>query len=170
MKKRNILKWIIFGIALAINIFILANSFVTGDASTVESQTIVSTTGEIINSISPGLVNNSNLESFTGFVRKLFGHFGLFAVSGIFSTWSIYLFLKDTKFCYFLYLGGISLFGGLCIAWLSETIQLFMPGRSASAADVVIDILGYFIGVLLVIFIFFLAKTPIFTKNKQEEK
>ena len=168
MKKRNVLKWIIFGIAVAINLFILANSFVTGDASSIESSAVVNTTAGVINNLSPGSVTNENLESFTGFVRKLFGHFGLFAVSGLFSTWAIYLFSQEYKINYFLYIGGVSLVAGLAIAWLSETIQLFMPGRSASAVDVLIDFVGYFIGVLLVIFIFFLAKKPIFSKTKQE--
>ena len=170
MKKRNILKWIIFAIAIAINLFIFANSFVSGDASTVESSVVVSTTAGIVNGISPGLVNNGNLESFTGFIRKLFGHFGLFAFSGVATTWTIYLFLSETKFNSFWSIGGNSLFAGLAVAFVSELIQVFMPGRNGSAADVAIDMIGYFIGVLLVILIIFLAKKRISSKTKQEEK
>ena len=170
MKKRNILKWIIFVIAIAINLFILANSFVSGDASTVESSAVVSTTAGIVNGISPGLVNNGNLEGFTGLIRKLFGHFGLFAVSGAVTTWAAYLFLRETKFNSFWSIGGNSLFVGLAVAFISELIQVFMPGRNGSAADVAIDMIGYFIGVLLVILIIFLAKKRISSQTEQEEK
>ncbi len=170
MNKRNILKWIIFGFAIAINLFIIANSFVSGDASTAESSAVVSTTAGVINGISPGLVTSENLEHFTGVVRKLFGHFGLFALSGFVSTWSAYLFCRDGKYNYFLYFAGTSTFAGLVLAWFSELVQVFMPGRSGSAADVAIDFIGYFIGVLLVILILFFAKKPIFSKNREQEK
>ena len=170
MKKRNVLKWIAFGIAIAINLFILANSFVSGDASTTESSAVINTTANVINNISPGAVTSNNFDTFVGFIRKLFGHFGLFAISGLANTWALYLFLKDGKHGHFLDLVGISFLDGFVVAWLSETIQLFIPGRSGSSADVLIDALGYFIGVLLVILILFLAKKPIFSKIEQEEK
>mgnify|MGYP003312611000 CR=1 FL=1 len=170
MKKRNVLKWIIFGIALAINIFIIVNSFITGDASTAESNAVINTTANVVNSLSPGLVTSSNFNNFVGLIRKLFGHFGLFAISGLITTWSLYLFLKGQKHGYFLDIIGISFLDGLVVAWVSEFVQLFVPGRSGSAADVLIDMIGYFIGVLLVILILFLAKKPIFSKIEQEEK
>ena len=170
MKKRNILKWIIFGVALATNLFILANSFVNGDASTAESSAITNTAAGAINSISPGTVTNNNIDSFVVLIRKLFGHFGLFGISGVFTTWTFYLFCKNTKFNYFIHFGLLSLLAGFGFAWLSEFIQLFMPGRSGSVNDVLINFLGYFIGDLLVIFILFLAKKPIFQKQIQLEK
>ena len=170
MKKGNVFKWIVFGFALAINVFILINSFITGDASTAESNAVISTAVNVINNISPGTVSSNNFESFVRFIRKLFGHFGLFAISGLLTTWALYFFLKDGKHGHFLDISGISFLDGLVVAWLSELIQLFIPGRSGSSVDVLIDLLGYLIGVLLVILILFLAKKPIFPKYKQEEK
>ena len=170
MKKKNILKYIVLGIAIAINLFILANSFVGGDASTAESSAITETTANVINGIRPGTLTNENFEGFVVFIRKVFGHFALFGLSGVLSTWAVYLFLKGGKYNYFLHFGSISLLAGFCLASLSEVIQLFVPGRSGSVEDILIDTFGYFIGVLLVIFILFLAKKPIFSKIEQEEK
>lgn len=170
MKKEKILKWIIFSIAIAINLFILVNSFLVGDASTAESNAVTSTAANAINGIVPGSITNNNLENFIVIIRKVFGHFGLFGISGVFSSWALYLFLKDTKWSYFLTLILFSLVIGFAIAWLSEFVQLFIPGRSGSVNDVGIDMLGYFIGVLLVIFVNFLAKKPIFQKKSEEEK
>ena len=170
MKKRNILKWIIFSVALATNLFIIVNSFIFGNASTAESSAVTNAAAGVINSISPGSINKGNMESFVVLVRKLFGHFALFGFSGVFSTWTFYLFCKDTKFNYFIHFGCLSLLFGFAVAYLGEFIQLFTPGRSGSVADVVINFLGYFMGDLLVIFVLFLAKKPIFQLQKQEEK
>ena len=170
MKKRNILKWIIFSVALATNLFIIVNSFISGDASNAESSVITNTAASAINGISPGTVTNENFESFTVLIRKIIGHFGLFCFSGALTTWAFYLFAKDTKFNYFIRFGLLSLLFGICLSWLTEFIQLFVPARSGSVTDVLIDFLGYFIGVLLVIFILFLAKKPIFQNQNQEEK
>lgn len=170
MKKQKYLKWIIFSIALAINLFILINSFIFGDASTAESNAITSTAADAINSVSPGSITKGNFEFFVGLIRKVFGHFALFGLSGVFTGWTLYLFLKDTKWSYHLTLLLYSLIIGFAIAWLSEFIQLFIPGRSGSTSDVAIDLIGYFIGVLLVIFANFIAKKPIFSKQVIEEK
>ena len=170
MKKDKVLKWIIFSVALATNLFILINSFIFGDASTAESNVITNSAASAINSIAPGTITRNNYENLVVFIRKVFGHFGLFGFSGLISTWAIYLFTRDTKFDLFYGFGGISLLFGFALSWLSEFVQLFIPGRSGAVADVLIDLGGYFIGVLLVIFILFLAKKPIFPKRLQQEK
>lgn len=170
MKKDKILKWIIFSVAIATNLFIIANSFLFGDASTAESSAVTNAAAGAINTFSPGTVNKGNMESFVVLVRKLFGHFALFGFSGVFSTWTFYLFCKDTKFNYYIHFGCLSLLFGFAIAYLGEFIQLFTPGRSGSVTDVLINFTGYFIGDLLVIFVLFLAKKPIFQKQIQLEK
>lgn len=170
MKKQKIYKWIIISIALAINVFILVNSFFGGNMSNAVSNSMTSAAASVVNGISKDAVNGSNRETFVVIIRKLFGHFGLFGLSGVMSTWSFYLIFKDTKYNYFFRFGLLSFLFGLGVAWLAEFVQLFADGRSGSSADVAIDMLGYFIGVLLVIFVLFLAKRPIFTKEKLEEK
>ncbi|MBQ0009026.1 MAG: VanZ family protein [Firmicutes bacterium] len=170
MKKRNVYKWIIFGVAIATNLFILVNSFIFGDASNVESSAITSSAASVVNNIVPGAVTKGNYESFVVFIRKTIGHFALFGFSGVVSTWAIYLFARFSKFNYFIHFGCLSLLFGIALSWLTEFIQLFVPGRSGSVADVMIDFVGYFIGDLLMIFVLFLAKKPIFHKEEKQEK
>lgn len=170
MKRLKALKWIIFSIAVAINLFILINSFIGGDASTAESSVITGTAANVVNGISPGTITNDKFQDFIVFIRKLFGHFGLFCFSGVFTTWAFYLFSKPGKSWNLVNLGLVSLGAGIVVATLSEIIQLFIPGRSGSIDDVRLDFIGYFIGVLLVIFVIFLVKTSISRKQKQQEK
>lgn len=169
MKKYTVLKWIIFSVAIATNIFIIVNSCISGGVSANQSNVIANAAEKIINGIKPGSINNENYSNFASLIRKLFGHFGLFCFSGVFTTWTFYLFLNNTKLNYFLKFSGVSFGVGIAIAGLSEFIQIFVPGRSGSIADVGIDSAGYLIGVLLVIFILFLAKKPIFNRVKKEK-
>ena len=170
MKKQKIYKWIIISIALAINLFIIINSCFGGATSSTVSNSFVDVAVKVVNGISHDAVNKSNINSFTAVIRKLFGHFALFGLSGCMSTWAIYLIFKGTKYNFYFKFGLISFLFGLAVSWVTEFIQLFVNGRSGSSVDVAIDMLGYFIGVLLLIFILFLAKKPIFTKEKLEEK
>ena len=166
MKKYNVLKWTIFSLALAINLFIIVNSYLTGPVSTAASNSFINGISSTINGISPGTVNSSNKETFTMIVRKLFGHFGLFGLSSCLTTWACYLFLKNTKVKWFVWEGLISFGIGFFVASLTELIQLFVPGRSGSIVDVLIDLAGYLIGVLLVILIIFAAKSQYLQEKK----
>ena len=101
MKKYQVLKWVVLGIAIAINVFIIVNSFITGEMSAKESNRIAHTTADVINTVKPETITEKNFDKFAFNIRKLYGHFGLCAVSGGFSTWAIYLFTKDKKIGYF---------------------------------------------------------------------
>lgn len=169
MKKKNILKWIILAIALAINVFILVNAFINGESSAKESNTVAEGAAVVVNTISENTVTDENFSQFAFNIRKLFGHFGLFALSGVFTTWALYLFVKDSKVQYFACELGITFGFGFMWACLSEFAQLFTKDRSGSWTDVGIDFGGYFIGVLLVFLILLLRKSPIFLTQKQKE-
>ena len=97
MKKYQVLKWVVLGIAIAINVFIIVNSFITGEMSAKESNRIAHTTADVINTVKPETITEKNFDKFAFNIRKLYGHFGLCAISGGFSTWAIYLFTKDKK-------------------------------------------------------------------------
>ena len=64
MKKKQILKWFILAIAVAINLFILINAFINGEASAKESNVIAHTAADVINTIKaikipkPEVINN----------------------------------------------------------------------------------------------------------------
>lgn len=166
MKKINVLKWIILAIALAINVFIIVNALINGEASAEESNAVAHTAADVINTFKPETITEANFPRFAFDIRKLFGHFGLFAVSGVFSTWAFYLFVYDKKIGYFLFEILITLLFGFLMACLSEFLQVFTDGRTGAWKDVGIDISGYFIGVLLVILILLIRKSPIFKRQK----
>ena len=165
MKKQIFLKWFIFAISLAINLFILINAFINGETSAKESNTIAHAAAEVINAIKPETVTSANFEQFSFFLRKAVGHFGLFVFSGVFSSWATYLFSKDTKVGYFLSQATMDLSFGFVVATLSEFIQIFTDGRSGAWADVGIDFSGFFLGFLIIFLIFLLRKSKIFNKE-----
>lgn len=165
MKKKQILKWFILAIAVAINLFILINAFINGEASAKESNVIAHTAADVINTIKPETITPENFPKFAFDLRKLVGHYGLFAFSGGFSTWALYLFIKDTKVGYFLWQLLMTSGFGILMALISEFTQIFVDGRTGAWADVGIDVGGYFSGVFLVFLIFLLIKSSIFKKQ-----
>ena len=169
MKKPNILKWIILGVAIIINVFILVNACIEGGASAQESGRVARFFANIINFFAHDAINSSNFDSFAYVIRKLIGHFGLFAVDGVVSTYAIHLFTKETKFKYVYFTIGGSLIFGLLIASVSEIIQIFTPDRYGSWGDIGIDFAGYFLGTGLIILILFLNKQVKFAKDKNIE-
>ena len=162
MKKYIFLKWFIFSIAVAINLFILINAFINGDISAKESNSIAHTTADVINTVKPETITPQNFDRFAFDLRKAAGHFGLFALSGAFSSWATYLFSKDTKLGYFLTQMITDLSFGVVMALLSEFVQIFVDGRTGAWADVGIDFAGFFLGFLVVFVIFLLKKSKIF--------
>lgn len=165
MKKKQILKWFILAIAIAINLFILINAFINGETSAKESNTIAHTAADVINYIKPETITPKNFDKFAFDLRKLVGHYGLFVMSGAFSTWTLYLFVKDTKVGYFVWQFLITSGIGIFLALVSEFAQIFVDGRTGAWADVGIDSGGYFSGVFLVFLIFLIIKSPIFKRE-----
>ena len=155
IKDLTIKERIIICLAIAINIFIIVNSCLPGGESTKESNWLVEPIKNIINLIKPDTINDSNISWFSGFIRKLIGHFSLFAVSGFLTTWSIKIcvFKKEKQFFKAFYL---SFFFGLALACLTELIQTFIPGRSGEIKDVRIDFIGYLLALLITLLVIFL--------------
>ena len=156
MKKQIFLKWFIFSIAVAINLFILINAFINGEASAKESNSIAQSAADVINTVKPETITPQNFDRFAFDLRKAVGHFGLFLVDGVFTSWSIYLasaYIKKYKQWYGLI---FTLFFGLFMAGLSEFIQIFVPGRSGELLDILIDYGGYLLGTGTIVLIAFL--------------
>ena len=166
MKKRNVLKWVILAIAIAINIFILVNAFIKGEASAKESNNLAHTTADIINEIKEETITPQNFPKFAFNFRKAVGHFGLFAFSGVFSTWALHLFICDKKIGYFAYQILMSLGFGFLMATSSEFAQKFTEGRTGAWIDVGIDMAGYFLGLLILMVILLILKSQIFKYKK----
>ena len=170
MKKQIILKWIILSIAIVINLFIIINAFINGEASAKESYSVAHTTADVINTVKPETITPQNFERFAFNLRKALGHFMLFALSGGFSTFALYLFINDKKCGYFVWELLITFGFGIALALLSEFVQHFTKQRTGSFIDVGIDLLGYFIGVFPVFLILFLKKSRIFYKQNYLKK
>ena len=166
MKKQSILKWIMLTLTVAVNVFIIVNACINGAASSQESGWFSKTFASVINFFSPNYITDANFDSFASIVRKLIGHFGLFAVDGLVSTITVYLFTKNIKFKSNLLVTGGPLAFGLLIAIISEFIQIFTPGRYGSFIDILIDFGGYLLGFAIAISILLFEKCLPFAKEE----
>ena len=100
-------------------------------------------------------IDGENYVDFASFIRKSIGHFLLFGVSAIFTTWAFYFILnKVIKKKWFIVL--VSGLFGIAVASVTELIQLFIPLRSGTWIDVAINILGYAVFLALTILFGFL--------------
>ncbi len=146
---------IVTTLALALNIFIIVYACLTGDQSTNAANPIVEISKAVVNTFSPNAVNESNIQDFTIIVRKVIGHFSLFCVDALLTSWALYLWIRPLdwfKPYRFLY---ITLSFGAFLAALTEIIQTFIPGRSGQVSDALIDFAGYMLGTLIILIILF---------------
>ena len=144
-------------LAVAINGYIIMHSCLDAIESTKASQGVVEVAEEVVNTVRPDTITPENHDSFATFIRKAFGHFGLFAVSGILSSLAFYLSLSPYNWCKHYMNVMFSLVFGLFIGVLTEMIQLSVSGRSGEAVDVLIDFSGYILGTLIIGLIIFLV-------------
>lgn len=156
-KKYLVWTIIVCVLALAINAYIIMHSCLDATESTNASSGVVDFVENIINTIIPGTINASNHDSFVTFIRKAFGHFGLFVISGLLTSLAIYLSINPLKKLKYWMLIVISLLFGLFMGSLTEIIQLNVPGRSGEFTDVLIDFSGYIFGFLIILLIIFLV-------------
>lgn len=155
--KLDLILMIIFTVlALAINAYIIYHSCLNGSQSSQASQGVVEVSEEVVNTVRPGTVTSENYNAFATFIRKSLGHFGLFVVSGIFSSLSIYYIFKDFKWIKHFLNTIFALSFGLIVAMTTEIIQLNVPERSGEFTDVLIDYGGYLLGAFLVGLLLFL--------------
>ena len=115
---------------------------------------------EIAFEIKPQLLI-TDLNSFFLKVRKSIGHFGAFLVLGIFSSLTYLLYFNSKKWKITL---PINYLQGIGLAFLTEFIQLFVPGRVGSLTDVLIDSTGFIISSTIIIIIFIIKNL----KKKQK--
>ena len=154
--KRDWILLIVFLVlAVLINVYIIYHACLNGADSSEASQGVVEVSEDVVNTVKPGTVNETNYDQFATFIRKAFGHFGLFVISGIFTSLTTYFAIKDTKW-YKMGI-GISFVFGFLLAMTTEIIQLNVPGRSGEFIDVLIDTSGYVLGLGIVALILFLV-------------
>lgn len=169
ISKKYLIWTIVFSvIALAINAYIIIHSCLDAVQSTEASDGVVEVTEEVINTVAPGTITPDNHESFVSLVRKAFGHFGLFMVSGFFSSLAFYLAISPFNKQKYYQIIIIALAFGLLMGLITETIQLFVPGRSGEITDVLIDFSGYLLGFLIILLILSLIIRHIYKQEKKQ--
>lgn len=95
----------------------------------------------------------SKIRQFYLAIRKGIGHFGAFFVLAILASMIVLFFFKR-KLLMFV----ISSILGFVIAFITEIIQLFVPGRSGLMKDVGIDFAGYISATIIFVIIYLLVK------------
>ena len=153
-------------LALAINGYIIMHSCLNAAESTKASAGVTDFVKNFINFFKHDAINDSNYGSFSTFIRKAFGHFGLFVVSGLFTSLALYLSLSPYSWSKHYINVMFSLAFGLFMGLLTELIQLSVPGRSGEITDVLIDFSGYLVGTLIMGLILFLVIRKV-RKNKR---
>ncbi len=153
MKK--IIRNFIFITTFLIYIFLIFYSFYhslkNGESSSNDSQKF---SNFIKNTFSVFNFNQINNDVFNIIVRKLFGHFGLFLLIGIFGLISYFLIFAKIKLSII-----VNLIIGFIVSVLAEILQLFTTGRNYSFTDIIINFLGVLLGTLFALsFIIFLNK------------
>ena len=164
-KRFNAARWIILVFTVIWTAYIIYHSCMDASASSGASQGVVQILQNIINTLFPNAINESNFDAFHSFIRKFIGHFMMFVIDGFFVSWTIYLFNVEKMKTRLFYIGIIiSLVFGLLLASTTEFIQLYTPGRSGEFKDVMIDFGGYLLGFLL---LFLICLIRILNKNKR---
>ena len=170
MKKSRV-DWILFIIflvlALAINAYIIYHACLNGAKSSAASEGVVEVSENVVNTVKPNTITEANHDSFATFIRKAFGHFGLFVISGFFTSLAVFLLLNMTSSSQHYINAVIGLSLGLLLAIITETIQLFVEGRSGEITDILIDFSGYLLGALIVGLVLFIV---IRNRNKKAQQ
>ena len=156
-KKYLIWTIIVSILALLINAYIIMHSCLNASQSTEASRGVIDVTEDVINTVAPNTITPENHDSFALFIRKAFGHFGLFVVSGLLTSSAVFLLfnMSNSSKHYINVVIGLSL--GLLLAIITETIQLFVEGRSGELTDILIDFSGYSLGALIIGLVLFLV-------------
>ena len=108
-----------------------------------------------------------NVTEFMKIIRKLVGHFGAFAVLGIFSTLTYFMFFGKKLFSVGVALNFATAFG---FAALTEYIQTLTPGRAGRFTDVMIDFYGFLLTAVTITLLVVLIWLIIFLIKKYKEK
>lgn len=140
-------------------VFIWGNSMLSGTVSGQISQTVMEIAGKILSSplfekVSVHLIDFFNEllgttipnEDVGQHLLRKMAHFTEFCWLGVTLTW-FFLILEQKGIHSF----AMPLLGGMTVACIDETIQLYTPGRAASLVDVWIDVCGVVIGIMILL-------------------
>jgi len=153
-------------IRILLRVLIIISVAVAWGHSMLPAQESSQESGFVLELLKPLLTVVMPEEMVTGlFIRKL-AHFSEYAILGIEMTAYTALIFSSRKTNMTektdkkeaLRLATNTLFGGVAVALIDETIQIFSPGRGPEIADVWLDVAGFVFGSLIVALICFLVK------------
>ena len=139
-------------------IMLISYSIETGTQSIQSSNGVSNAVGSVIETIAPDKVNTKRPE-FASLIRKLIGHFGLFAANCFFGLISFYL-IKTKKFTDIIIAGSVGVF----LSAFTEFLQLITEDRNSTISDVFINLGGCLFG-LIISQIFILIGKKIHNRN-----
>ena len=119
-----------------------------------------------INVVKAGAIGKEDIENLNLNIRKSVGHAALFGLTQIFTFLAFYMFLYDIKIWQ---ITALSLECGVLLAIVSELIQHFIPLRSGTPLDALIDIIGVIVGLALVLSITLIIRHKKSQKQKVED-
>ncbi len=153
---------IVFTVCLVVSIlFVFGNSMKAAEDSLDASERALEVVQEVVTELGSPEVADQISEAF---LRKI-AHVCEYIAVGFFLMLCLRVYTKR-----FLRHVAWPMFGGLFVALIDETIQLFSDGRSASVTDIWIDFFGIMIGVLTALFLLCLWKMFwILYKNRDKE-
>lgn len=126
---------------ISVAILIVCFSLQNGAESSSLSDGVGNYIAKILGSI--GINVDSSSEEYEKIIRKLVGHFGMFLADSLFAVFMI-LSMKRNAFKK-LIISLIILVFGLCLAVLSECLQILNEDRGPNASDVMIDFCGFLV-------------------------
>ena len=156
------LKYLCLVIYIFITMVIFIKAFESAESSSESSDQVTDVIVGTIDGITPGdesITDKFSLEDIKLFIRKAFGHFGVFLLLGVFATVTYYFFIKRK-----LYGIIITILAGIITSGLSELFQTIPEGRGPSFGDVLLNYLGYAISMLVIGLILYI---PWYKKAKE---
>ena len=152
-------------ITIAIYVFLIIESAMDGGNSSAQSQGFTAFLINVIRAIDSNSPLLSDLDVFHAVTRKLFGHFLAFGGAGIFTALSLLMLEKPFRLKTII----IALAMGLSLAFITEGLQLIIPGRAGQFTDVLIDFSGFILFAGLIYLVIYLVFKNIDKKKGQKD-
>ena len=157
--KTNILRVILIILLLCMFWIIFGFSNQDGEESSAVSRKVTEFIVEKIIGVSE--INKVEFINNIGWIIRKFAHFSIYTVVGflLMALISTYNLERSKKI-------KISFIIGIIYAISDEIHQSFIPGRAAKLMDVMIDSVGVFVGILILMLILAIMKKIKVCKNK----
>ncbi|MBQ9782225.1 MAG: VanZ family protein [Clostridia bacterium] len=136
--------------------YALYHSLKSGEKSSTSSTSFTTFLKDVFFAIN---FDKFSVDVLQNFIRKIFGHFGLFFTIGFFGFIFYNLKFNSVKNATYL-----SIVVGLLISLIAEILQLFARDRNPSLSDVTVNFSGLFSAVIFML-IFDLLKSNNLSKN-----